>query len=158
MNKVILTFLLLICLGFSANLQAQSEGGTFTIIITSPQPLGGMDYAFKWIKMNLEYPKEAKKNDIKGRVMLQFMVETDSTVGEIKVLRGLGHGCDEEAIRLVNQMRFTPGKSRGKTTRQKMALPISFSGKSQKNEAYKGVSLRGMGYKEGAVRTEAIKE
>ena len=82
---------------------------------------------FEFIKANLQYPKEAKKNGVEGRVILQFVVQKDGSLSNIKVIRNISNGCGEEAVRVVKSMpKFKPGKQRGKTVKVQYTLPISF--------------------------------
>jgi TonB family protein len=82
----------------------------------------------EYITKNLVYPSEAKKNKIEGRVFVSFIVEKDGSITNVKVLRGLGSGCDEEAIRIVEKMpNWTPGSNSGKPINVKFTLPIRFS-------------------------------
>ena len=70
----------------------------------------------------------ARESGINGRVFVTFVVETDGRVTDIKVLRGIGGGCDEEAVRVVKNMpKWDPGKQRGKPVRVQFNLPIKFT-------------------------------
>ena len=81
----------------------------------------------KFIGENFQYPKTASALGIEGKVYVQFVVEKDGKLTDIKVMRGLGNGCDEEAIRTINLMpKWTPGKQEGKNVRVRYVLPISF--------------------------------
>ncbi len=83
---------------------------------------------YKFLNSNLLYPVIAKENDIKGTVTLQFVVTTLGKIEKIKVLRGIGGGCDEEAIRVVKAMPdWKPGKHQGRAVPVKFTLPIKFS-------------------------------
>jgi len=80
---------------------------------------------------NVEYPNIARENGIQGTVVVQFVVNTDGTVTDANLLRDIGGGCGEEALRLVSDMndlpqRWTPGKQRGKAVRVMYTLPIRF--------------------------------
>ena len=87
-----------------------------------PELIGGL----KAIHEQIRYPETAKRAGIEGRVILQFIVDEQGRVNEPKVIRGIGGGCDEEAVRVVQQARFRPGKQRGKPVKTKMSLPIMF--------------------------------
>ena len=88
---------------------------------------GGPNEFTKWVNERLVYPEIAKENGVQGRVTLQFTVEKDGSVTNVKVLRGIGGGCDEEAIRVVKAMpKWKPGKQHGKAVRVSYLLPINF--------------------------------
>jgi protein TonB len=64
---------------------------------------------------------------VEGRVFLQFVVNKDGSLTDIKVVKGIGAGCDEEAIRVLKSApRWSPGKQRGVPVRQRMVLPLTF--------------------------------
>ena len=103
------------------------EGDVFLSIEEAPEFPGGPAKLLEYIQNNLEYPKTARKNDIQGRVFVGFVIEEDGSVSDVKILRGIGYGCDEEAIRLVSSLpKFKPGKQRGKPVRVQYTLPIVF--------------------------------
>lgn len=88
---------------------------------------GGMDALKKYLGDNLKYPPMAKESGVQGKVYVQFVVFKDGNVGDIKVLRGIGSGCDEEAVRVVKGMpKWTPGKQRGRSVSSRFTLPINF--------------------------------
>jgi protein TonB len=100
----------------------------FTIVEDKPLYPGGQDAMLKFLGDNLKYPKIAKEAGILGVVIVQFIVEKDGTVGEVKIVRGLGGGCNEEAIRVVSMMpKWTPGRQRGKAVRVTFHIPLKFS-------------------------------
>jgi len=99
----------------------------FEAVETSPTPTGGMESWNSYLRNNLKYPIQAKRMGIEGTVYVSFVVNTDGSVQDVKILRGIGGGCDEEAIRVVrNAPNWNPGKQRGKAVRVKMSLPIRF--------------------------------
>lgn len=105
----------------------KKEGKIYEFVKERPQFPGGNDALDKFIKNNLRYPVIAKENRIEGKVYVSFVVEKDGKLTDIKVMRGLGNGCDEEAIRTINLMpKWTPGKQEGKNVRVRYVLPISF--------------------------------
>ena len=70
----------------------------------------------------------AKESGIQGMVYVTFVVERDGSITDVRVLRGIGGGCDEEAIRVVSAMpKWTPGKQRGKPVRVQYNLPVRFT-------------------------------
>ena len=91
--------------------------------------VGGYDSLMRFIVDNLIYPEEALKGKIEGKVLTTFVVEVDGSISDIKVLRGLGYGCDEEAIRIIKLMpKWNPAiiLSSKRKVRQQFVLPISF--------------------------------
>lgn len=93
-----------------------------------PEFPGGIDALSGFIRENLQFPAEALQNRKQGTVFVQFVVERDSTLTNIHVVRGLGYGCDEEAIRIVQLMpKWAPGSENGKVVRVSFNLPVRFS-------------------------------
>ena len=92
-----------------------------------PQFPGGDQAMMKFVSENVQYPEEAKEKEISGRVMVGFIVEKDGSVNEVKIVRGIGGGCDEEAVRVVKAMpKWKPGKEKGKPVRVSYIMPIFF--------------------------------
>ena len=104
------------------------DGELFGCIVeTMPSFRGGQQKLLEFIGNNVVYPKEAIDAGIEGRVFVEFYIEKDGTVCDAKVLRGIGYGCDEEALRVVGLMpKWSPGKQRGKAVRVRYTLPINF--------------------------------
>ena len=101
---------------------AEPEPEIFVIVEQMPELIGGLESIQKKIK----YPEIAKKAGVEGRVFVQFVVDEQGNVVDPSVTRGIGAGCDEEAVRAVMTAKFKPGKQRGKPVRVKMSLPITF--------------------------------
>jgi periplasmic protein TonB len=85
----------------------------------------------EYIYKNVKYPAIARENGIQGRVVIQFVVERDGSITDAQVVRDIGAGCGEEALRVVNSMnsmseKWTPGKQRGKPVRVQFTLPVQF--------------------------------
>lgn len=99
----------------------------FTIVEESATPQGGMQSFYKFIRKNLKYPRQAKRMGIEGKVFVQFIVDKTGEVSEVEVIRGIGGGCDEEAVRILKKSpKWNPGKQRGKPVKQRMTFPINF--------------------------------
>lgn len=99
----------------------------FTVIEETARPVGGMPAFYNYVKKELKYPKEAKRKGIEGKVFVQFVINKDGSISDIKVIQGLGYGCDEEAIRIVSiSPNWVPGNQRGKPVKQRYTLPIIF--------------------------------
>lgn len=89
---------------------------------------GGDAELYKFMAMNIRYPAEAVTKNIQGRVVTQFVVEKDGSVGEVKVIRGCSPELDKEAVRVVKKLpKFIPGKMNGQPVRSWYTLPITFS-------------------------------
>ncbi|MCK9616271.1 MAG: energy transducer TonB [Lentimicrobiaceae bacterium] len=99
----------------------------FTVVEESPGFPGGDESRIKFLQQNITYPQVAKEAGIQGTVFVTFVVEVDGSVSDVRVLRGIGGGCDEEAIRVVKAMpKWTPGKQRGRPVRVQFNMPIKF--------------------------------
>jgi protein TonB len=99
-----------------------SSDEVFVVTETPPVLMGGLS----GLQQQISYPVIARRAGIEGRVFLQFIVEKDGTPSNIAVIRGIGAGCDEEAVRALEHARFRPGKQRGRPVRVKMSLPVNF--------------------------------
>ena len=96
-------------------------------ITQSPEYPGGEEELMAYLSNNIKYPNRAVETETQGRVVLGFIVDKNGEIDEIKVLRGIGYGCDEEAIRVVNKMpKWKPGKNNGKAVKVYFNLPITF--------------------------------
>ena len=99
----------------------------YTFVEEKPEYHGGMEALAKFLGDNLKYPHLAKESGILGTVIVQFVVEKDGSIGEIKVIRGLGGGCNEEAVRVVTMMpKWIPGKQHNKSVKVVCQLPLIF--------------------------------
>ena len=124
-------FLIVFFMAFvSVNAYSQSkeqDDAVYSMVSEQPSFPGGMQEMMKFISENRKYPAEAKAKDIHGKVFVAFVVERDGSLSDVKIRRGIGYGCDEEAIRLIKSMpKWTPGKKNGKAVRVSMMLPVSF--------------------------------
>jgi TonB family protein len=98
-----------------------------TIVEEMPEFPGGPEALYPYIREILKYPEKAIEQGVEGIVYLTFVVEKDGSVSNIKVLRSIGYGCDEEALRIVRGMpKWKPGKQRGVPVRVQYNLPIRF--------------------------------
>ena len=99
----------------------------FTSVEVVPKFPGGMGALSRFISDNIKYPQKARDNNIQGRVILKFVVDKDGSIIDIQVTRGLGGGCDEEAIRVMKLMpKWKPGMQNGNPIKVYYTLPISF--------------------------------
>ena len=103
------------------------EQEIFQIVEEMPSYPGGEQKLMEFVAKNIKYPQIARETGIQGRVFVGFVVEPDGSVSNVKVLRGIGGGCDEEAMRVVKSMpKWKPGKQRGKAVRVSYMLPVNF--------------------------------
>lgn len=99
----------------------------FTAVEQKPQFPGGEAALMKWLKANIQYPVEAQEEGAQGRVVVQFVIEKDGSIGQAKIARGRHPALDAEAVRLVKSLpKFTPGKTNGQAVRCWFTLPINF--------------------------------
>ena len=112
----------------SVNAYSQSDDNeVYRMVEEAPQFPGGQNEMLKFIQDNRQYPEEAKAQDLHGRVIVSFIIEKDGSIGEAKVMRSLGSGCDEEAVRVITSMpKWKPGKQKGKEVRTQMMVPVNF--------------------------------
>ncbi len=100
----------------------------FVVVEQQPAFPGGMDGLRNFLSKNLNYPRQAAAAGVSGRVYVSFVVNTDGSLTDVQVLKGIGFGCDEEAWRVITSMpRWQPGRQSGRAVRVKFNLPISFS-------------------------------
>ena len=93
----------------------------------SPEFPGGMDAWAKYIQKNLRYPSMAQEEGIGGKVFVSFVVEKDGTITDVKVTRGIGYGCDEEAMRVIKKSpRWKAGMQNNLPVRVRYNMPISY--------------------------------
>ena len=99
----------------------------FIIVEQMPQFPGGDNEMVKFIKLNLRYPPLATEMGVSGTVIINFVVERDGKITRVKVVRGIGGGCDEEAVRVVSKMpAWSPGKQGGKPVLVSFTMPFKF--------------------------------
>ncbi len=99
----------------------------FTVVEQQSEPVGGNEAFQRYLAENLAYPNKAARLGIQGRVFVKFVVEKDGSLTDIQIVKGIGAGCDEEAIRVISKAaKWKPGKQRGKTVRTYRIIPINF--------------------------------
>ena len=109
-------------------IEQKVEAEIFTVVEEQPTYPGGEEARMRYLQENIKYPEEAKELGIQGRVFVTFVVEVDGSITDVRVLRGIGGGCDQEAIRVVKGMpKWVPGKQRGVPVRVQFNLPIKFT-------------------------------
>ncbi|MCU0420091.1 MAG: TonB family protein [Cyclobacteriaceae bacterium] len=99
----------------------------FTVVEESATPKGGMAAFYKYVSEKMKYPAQARRMGTEGKVFVEFVVGKDGSISDVRAVRGIGGGCDEEAVRVVQSApAWSPGKQRGKAVKQKMVIPIIF--------------------------------
>jgi TonB family protein len=99
----------------------------FTIVEENAEFEGGMEGFGKYLSENLKYPEAAQKANISGKIYTEFIVNTDGSASDFKTLKGIGFGCEEEAIRVLQMAKWNPGKQSGRIVRSKLVVPIQFA-------------------------------
>ena len=101
---------------------AEDEEDFFTVVENMPELIGGL----AGLQSSIIYPEMARKAGIEGRVFLQFIVNERGEVENPRVIRGIGGGCDEEALKAIQKAKFKPGLQRGRPVRVQYNLPVVF--------------------------------
>lgn len=110
-----------------AEIEEEKAEEIFAVVETWPEPVGGMLAFYKYIAENLSYPPSAARIGIQGMVFVRFVVEKDGKITDVTVVKGIGAGCDEEAVRVIESApAWNPGKQRGRAVRVYMTVPIRF--------------------------------
>lgn len=102
--------------------EEEPEEDFFVVVEQMPELIGGLAE----LQSNIQYPEMARRAGIEGRVYVQFIVNERGEVENPQVIRGIGGGCDEEALRAVRNANFRPGMQRGRPVRVQYSLPIVF--------------------------------
>jgi len=99
----------------------------FDIVEDQPAPPGGYGAFYKYISKHIKYPNQARRMGIEGKVFVQFVVDKSGNLTDVKAIKGIGAGCDEEAVRILKGApRWKAGKQRGRPVKVRMILPITF--------------------------------
>lgn len=113
---------------FEVQEEVIEEPEIFTIVEEMPSFPGGEEELFKYLGKSIKYPQMAKDAGISGIVYVTFVVKEDGSIADVRVLRGIGGGCDEVAVDVVKNMpKWKAGKQRGKPVRVQYNLPIRFT-------------------------------
>ena len=125
LKLLILSFAFLLTYSTSAQ---KSEGETIhQFPEKSAEYKGGFEELYKFLSENMQYPEEAKSNGIGGKVYVQFVVGSDGTIKNVKVMKGIAPICDDEAVRVIKLMpAWIPAESNGKPVASLYLLPVHF--------------------------------
>lgn len=102
--------------------KAQDSDEVYSVVEEMPEIKGGLSALYD----KIEYPKEAVRKEISGRVYLQVIVHEDGTAKDPKIIRDIGGGCGEAAAEAITQVEFIPGKKDGKKVKVRYSLPVTF--------------------------------
>ena len=104
-----------------------NSDGAYSNVEIEPEFSGGISAFMKLIEKNLRYPPQAKKNNTSGKVLVTFVIEKDGSITNVRVARGIGDGCDEEAVRVIKlSPPWKPGMQKGRPVRVAYSVPIGF--------------------------------
>lgn len=107
---------------------SQSSQSVYDEVEVMPEFPGGMQAMNEYLYTNIKYPKDAIKQEVGGRVMVMFVVETDGSLSNVRVARKVFPSLDAEAVRVVKSMpKWKPGKEKGRLVRVNFTMPIVFS-------------------------------
>ena len=127
-------YLVLFSFLFPLNLLSQENEGVpnkdsvYSFVDQSPEFPGGVTGLTDYFSLALNYPEQAITDSIEGKIYIGFIVEKNGSVSDVKVLRGIGSGCDEEAVRVISKMPlWSPGMLNGIPVRVSKTLPLTFS-------------------------------
>ena len=120
--------------------QDEGQNEIFTVVEDMPKFPGGEEARASYLASNIKYPEAARKAGVQGTCYISFVIDKDGSVSNVKVLRGIGGGCDEEAVRVIQTMpKWEPGTQRGEPVRVQFNMPVKFSlGDGKKEDAKSG--------------------
>jgi TonB family protein len=121
---------------------SNSQGEAFSVVEEQAHYKGGMEAFYKYVANEIKYPLQARLKGVEGRVDVEFVVEKDGSLSNVKTIKGIGAGCDNEAVRVVQKASsFKPGTQRGRPVRVRMVMPIFFKlnkGKTNQDNSTQG--------------------
>ena len=107
--------------------EVEKEEEIFQVVEQQPEFPGGMAELMKYLQKNIKYPSICQEQGIQGRVIVQFVVNTDGSIVDAQVVKPVNPYLDKEALRVVSIMpKWSPGKQRGKAVRVRFTLPVTF--------------------------------
>jgi len=117
------------------NIKIVIHDPSLMLVDVNPEFKGGYPEMLNCIQRNIHYPEKAYKERVQGTVFVQFLVEKTGKISNIKILRGIGSGCDEEAIRVMKSMPdWNPARNKGKAVSVIFQIPVKFQLKKEKKE------------------------
>jgi TonB family protein len=113
---------------YIAGLPGKPYEAIFQIVEKNATYPGGVPAFYNTLQKTMTYPVQAQRMGLEGKVFVEFVIDEEGNITDVQVLRGIGGGCDEEAVRVIkNSGKWIPGEQRGQKVRQRMVLPITFS-------------------------------
>lgn len=109
--------------------EKEDPNEVFLVVEEPAGPIGGMSAFYEYVgkKMAGKYPAQARRMGVEGKVFVEFVINKDGSIVDVRFIKGIGAGCDDLAVKVVQEApKWKPGKQRGKPVRQKMVLPITF--------------------------------
>ncbi len=123
MIRILLVFFILIGVSACSMSESVDDSEAFEMVEQMPALIGG----FAGLQAKVKYPEIARRMKVEGRVIVQFIVDENGTVYDPSVVRGIGSGCDEEAVRVLKEhAKFVPGRQDGHPVKVKFSLPVIF--------------------------------
>jgi TonB family protein len=117
----------------------QKNGEVFMVVEQNPEFPGGLRELGNYLGRSIRYPSAAQRANVQGKVFVQFVVGEDGTIRDPKILKGIGFGCDEEALRItLNMPKWNPGRQNGKAVAVQFNLPINFVLETQSSSSSNG--------------------
>ncbi len=111
----------------SSEKKSAQDEQVFMVVEKMPEPTGGIGQLMQYLGENIKYPAEARQKGTEGKVFVQFIINKDGSIGDVQVMKGIGNGCDAEAVRVVKAMpTWKPGLQNGEAVNVRMSLPIMF--------------------------------
>ncbi|MTI21272.1 energy transducer TonB [Fulvivirga sp. RKSG066] len=105
----------------------KADDAPFVFVEEMPAPEGGLGAFYSYINKNLKYPSQARRMGIEGKVFVKFVVLENGELDQIHIVRGIGAGCDEEVLRVMDKApKWNPGKQRGEPVKVWQMVPINF--------------------------------
>jgi len=111
----------------SIELPEEETAKVFVIVEKMPEPVGGLETFFKTLRNHMKYPRKAERAGVAGKVFVSFIVNEKGELQDFSIVKGIGFGCDEEAIRVIALTNWNPGKQRGRPVKVRMIQPVNFS-------------------------------
>lgn len=130
MRKIAFTLVLMLVFGSAFAQSSKDSVKTSTqsseVVITQPEFKGGIEKMYEYITTNFQYPDEAKKRSVRGKLEVEFTVEKSGDITYVGILKGIDYSIDEEVLRLLKAMpRWTPATKNGEPVRYKVSMPIT---------------------------------
>ncbi|MBL7870327.1 MAG: energy transducer TonB [Cyclobacteriaceae bacterium] len=111
---------------FGTDIPAEETPIIFISPEIMPVPMGGYKSFYEQLSKSIKYPRQAQRNQVQGKVFVEFIIDQHGNVTDLKIAKGIGYGCDEEAMRVLLQTQWKPGKQRGIPVKVRMTLPLYF--------------------------------